>query len=58
MPATNIPIISEVAARTGESDYLFVLSSHFKHSILEREAEFLAQAGKAFPLPRDRDCMK
>jgi C-methyltransferase C-terminal domain len=59
MPATNIPIISEVAARTMKPDYLFVLTWHFKHSILEREAEFLAQGGKGhLSAARDRDCMK
>jgi len=51
-PGTNIPIISESDARAMKPDYLFVLPWHFKHSILEREADFLAQGGKViFPLP-------
>jgi hypothetical protein len=51
-PGTNIPIISESAAREMKPDYFLVLPWHFKHSILEREAEFLALGGKMiFPLP-------
>ena len=51
-PGTNIPIISESDARAMKPHYLFVLPWHFKHSILEREADFLAQGGKViFPLP-------
>jgi len=51
-PGTNIPIISESEARAMKPDYFFVLPWHFKHTIVEREAEFLAQGGKLiFPLP-------
>ena len=33
-------------------DYFLVLPWHFKHGILEREKEFIAQGGKfIFPLP-------
>ncbi len=51
-PGTNIPIISEAEARAMKPDYFFVLPWHFKHSILEREKEFIANGGKfIFPLP-------
>jgi len=51
-PGTNIPIISEKEARAMKPDYFFVLPWHFKHGILEREKEFLANGGKfIFPLP-------
>lgn len=51
-PGTNIPIISEKEARAMNPDYFFVLPWHFKHSILEREKDFMAQGGKfIFPLP-------
>jgi len=51
-PGTNIPIISEKEARAMKPDYFLVLPWHFKHSILEREKDFLAQGGKfIFPLP-------
>jgi hypothetical protein len=51
-PGTNIPIISEKEARAMKPDYFLVLPWHFKHSILEREQEFLEQGGKfIFPLP-------
>lgn len=51
-PGTNIPIISEKDAKTKKPDYLFVLPWHFKHYILEREKDFLANGGKfIFPLP-------
>ena len=33
-------------------DYFLVLPWHFKHSILERESDYIAQGGKfIFPLP-------
>lgn len=51
-PGTKIPIISEKEARMMKPDYFFVLPWHFKHSILEREKEFIANGGKfIFPLP-------
>jgi hypothetical protein len=51
-PGTNIPIISEKAARAMNPDYFLVLPWHFKHSILERESDFLENGGKfIFPLP-------
>lgn len=51
-PGTQIPIISEKEAKAMKPDYLLVLPWHFKHGILEREREFLAQGGKfIFPLP-------
>lgn len=51
-PGTRIPIISEKAARDMEPDYFLVLPWHFKKSILEREAAYLAGGGKfIFPLP-------
>jgi hypothetical protein len=51
-PGTNIPIISEKEARAMKPDYFLVLPWHFKHSILEREREFIEQGGKfIFPLP-------
>lgn len=51
-PGTNIPIISEAEARAMKPDYFFVLPWHFKHSILEREKEYIANGGKfIFPLP-------
>jgi hypothetical protein len=51
-PGTHIPIISEKDAKDLKPDYFLVLPWHFKHTILEREKEFLAQGGKfIFPLP-------
>lgn len=51
-PGTRIPIISEAAAKQMKPDYFLVLPWHFKHGILEREKEYLAQGGKMiFPLP-------
>lgn len=51
-PGTKIPIISEKMAKAKNPDYLFVLPWHFKHSILERERDFMAKGGKLiFPLP-------
>ena len=51
-PGTNIPIVSEKEARAMNPDYFLVLPWHFKHGILEREKEFIAQGGKfIFPLP-------
>ena len=51
-PGTNIPIISEAEARAMKPDYFLVFPWHFKHSILEREREFIENGGKfIFPLP-------
>jgi hypothetical protein len=51
-PGTNIPIISEKEAHAMKPDYFLVLPWHFKHTILEREKEYLARGGKIiFPLP-------
>jgi hypothetical protein len=51
-PGTNIPIVSEKEARAMKPDYFLVFPWHFKHGILEREKEFIAQGGKfIFPLP-------
>lgn len=51
-PGTKIPIISEEEAKKMKPDYFVVLPWHFKHNILEREKEFLANGGKfIFPLP-------
>ena len=51
-PGTKIPIISEKQAKAEKPDYMFVLPWHFKHSILERERDFLTGGGKfIFPLP-------
>jgi len=51
-PGTNIPIVSEKEAHAMKPDYFLVLPWHFKHNILEREKEFIAQGGKfIFPLP-------
>lgn len=51
-PGTNIPIISEAAARSMKPDYFLVLPWHFKAGILEREGAFREAGGKfIFPLP-------
>jgi len=51
-PGSLIPIISEKEARKMKPDYFLVLPWHFKHSILEREHEYLENGGKfIFPLP-------
>jgi hypothetical protein len=51
-PGTHIPIISEKEARAMKPDYFLVFPWHFKHSILEREREFMERGGKfIFPLP-------
>ncbi|MEQ8688395.1 MAG: class I SAM-dependent methyltransferase [Imperialibacter sp.] len=51
-PGSNIPIISEQEARAMNPDYFLVLPWHFKHSILQRETEYLEKGGKfIFPLP-------
>jgi hypothetical protein len=51
-PGTHIPIISEEEARAMKPDYFLVFPWHFKHSILERESEYIENGGKfIFPLP-------
>jgi hypothetical protein len=51
-PGTHIPIISEKEARAMKPDYFLVFPWHFKHSILEREHQFIENGGKfIFPLP-------
>lgn len=51
-PGTHIPIISEEEAKSRKPDYLLVLPWHFKASILQREASWLADGGKMiFPFP-------
>jgi hypothetical protein len=51
-PGTHIPIISEEEARGMKPDYFLVFPWHFKHSILEREHQFIENGGKfIFPLP-------
>ena len=51
-PGTHIPIISEREARASKPDYFLVLPWHFRATIIEREAAYLASGGKLlFPLP-------
>ena len=51
-PGTGIPIVPEDHARSLKPDYFLVLPWHFKHGIIEREAEFLASGGHMiFPMP-------
>ena len=51
-PGTHIPIISEKDAKDMHPDYFLVFPWHFKHNIMEREKEYLANGGKfIFPLP-------
>lgn len=51
-PGTQIPIISEEAAKKMKPDYFLVLPWHFKDNILSREKEFINNGGKfIFPLP-------
>jgi hypothetical protein len=51
-PGTNIPIVSEDEAKAMKPDYFLVLPWHFKHSILERERDYLVNGGKfIFPMP-------
>lgn len=52
-PRTRIPIESEEDAKARGPAFLFVLPWHFRETIVEREAEYLAGGGKlVFPLPR------
>ena len=51
-PGTHIPILSEKEVHAMRPDYMLVLPWHFRDSIIEREAEYLASGGKLiFPLP-------
>ena len=51
-PGTHISIISEEEAKAMNPDYFLVLPWHFKHNILEREKDYIANGGKfIFPLP-------
>jgi hypothetical protein len=51
-PGSNIPIISEQAAKAMKPDYFLVLPWHFKDGIVKREKEFLAAGGRMiFPFP-------
>jgi hypothetical protein len=51
-PGTHIPIVSEEEAHAMRPDYFLVLPWHFKSTILQREAKYLAAGGKLiFPLP-------
>jgi NDP-4-keto-2,6-dideoxyhexose 3-C-methyltransferase len=51
-PRTRIPIESEADAKARGPAFLFVLPWHFRKTIVEREAEYLASGGKlVFPLP-------
>ncbi len=47
-PGTHIPIISEEEARAMKPDYFLVFPWHFKHSILEREHEFIENGGQIY----------
>lgn len=51
-PGTLIPILSESEVRSMRPDYMLVLPWHFKHSILQREQDYLRGGGKLiFPMP-------
>jgi len=51
-PGTHIPIITEESARAMKPDYFLVLPWHFKHTILEKESDYIKNGGKfIFPLP-------
>ena len=51
-PGSKIPIIAEPDARAMRPDYFLVLPWHFRDSIVDREAAFLAGGGTLiFPLP-------
>lgn len=52
-PGTNIPIISELEARSLHPDYFMVLPWHFKDNIIKRESDYLRAGGHLFfPLPK------
>jgi hypothetical protein len=51
-PGTKIPILSEKEVKAMQPDYMLVLPWHFRDSIIQREAEYLANGGKLiFPMP-------
>lgn len=51
-PGTNIPILYESEVKAMKPDYMLVLPWHFRDSIIQREAEYLASGGKLiFPMP-------
>src|SRR5207244_11704156 len=51
-PGTWIPIIPEADARARKPNYFLVLPWHFRTGIIEREAAYLAAAGRPlFPTP-------
>ncbi len=51
-PGTHIPIMSEKEVRQMRPDYMLALPWHFRNSIVQREAEYLAAGGKLiFPMP-------
>jgi hypothetical protein len=51
-PGSNIPIVSEAEAKADNPDYFLVLPWHFRHTILQREQDFVERGGKfIFPLP-------
>lgn len=51
-PGTHIPILSEYDVKATRPDYMLVLPWHFRDSIINREADYLASGGKLiFPLP-------
>ena len=51
-PGSKIPIMSEKDVKAMQPDYMLVLPWHFRDSIIQREAEYLANGGKLiFPMP-------
>jgi hypothetical protein len=51
-PGTQIPIVSELQARSTNPDFMLVLPWHFRENIIAREQVFLDRGGKLiFPLP-------
>jgi len=51
-PGTNRSILSGADVKAMKPDYMLVLPWHFRDSILQREAEYLASGGKfIFPMP-------
>lgn len=51
-PGSKIPILSEEDVKKIKPDYMLVLPWHFRDSIIQREAAFLAGGGKLiFPMP-------
>jgi hypothetical protein len=51
-PGTLIPIVSESEAHAMRPDYFLAMPWHFRTTLLEREADFIARGGgMIFPLP-------